>query len=315
MMFAQKNRKPAKSWLTWLVTGLMFLGVIAVLGWLIWRQREVLLNYSWEIRFFPLFLSFAIYVAIQFLMVFLWSQIITVFVEKSNFWKDFQLILLTNLGKRIPGTVWYIGWRIQLYRELNLTTGIVSLASGVELAMLIVSGSLVSLLFAISIIIKYSSSIWIAGVLVVLSLFLVNPKTLKWLIKKTGGDPNRLKFTNIVLWVALYSLVWVMGGVMLFCIANTLFPLPVSNLGFVIGSWSIVGIASYMLLFLPSNLGFSEIGLSLLLSQIIPSSLAVLVAVSSRILTTLYDILLAGLVVLWQKLVKKNLNNQEEEKI
>jgi len=180
---------------------------------------------------------------------------------------------------------------------------------------LIVSGSLVSLLFAISIIIKYSSSIWIAGVLVVLSLFLVNPKTLKWLIKKTGGDPNRLKFTNIVLWVALYSLVWVMGGVMLFCIANTLFPLPVSNLGFVIGSWFFVGIASYMLLFLPSNLGFSEIGLSLLLSQIIPSSLAVLVAVSSRILTTLYDILLAGLVVLWQKLVKKNLNNQEEEKI
>jgi hypothetical protein len=306
MMLVTKNGKLGRNWLTWIITLLMFTGVIGVLGWLIWRQREVLLTYSWNIRFFPLLLSLMVYVGIQFLIVFLWSQIIKVFLEKSDYWKDFQLIILTNLGKRIPGTVWYIGWRIQLYRELNLTTSIVSLASGVELAMLIVSGFLVSLLFAISILVKYSSSMWIAGVLVVLCLFFVNPKALKWLIKKTGGDPDRLKFSNMILWVALYFWVWVLGGVMLFCIANTLFPLPISELGFIIGSWSIVGIASYMLLFLPSNLGFTEIGLSLLLSQIMPSSMAVLVAVSSRILTTLFDIFLALMVVMRQKRVKKS---------
>ena len=135
--------------------------------------------------------------------------------------------------------------------------------------MLIVSGFLVSLFFAISILVKFSNGIWIAGSLVFLSCFLMHPKILKWLITKTGGDPNRLRFSNAILWVAVYFVVWVLGGTMLFFIVNILTPLPVSSLGFVIGFWSIVGVASYALLFMPSNLGFSEIGLSLLLSQVI----------------------------------------------
>jgi hypothetical protein len=52
----------------------------------------------------------------------------------------------------------------------------------------------------------------------------------------------------------------------------------------------LVGTLSFMMLFLPSNLGFTEVGLSLLLATIIPSSLAVIVAVITRIFLLLCEI-------------------------
>ena len=59
------------------------------------------------------------------------------------------------------------------------------------------------------------------------------------------------------------------------------------------GRWAAVGVLSFMLLFLPTNLGFNEIGLSFLLTQVMVAPIAVVVALASRVLTTIYDIVIA----------------------
>jgi len=89
--------------------------------------------------------------------------------------------------------------------------------------------------------------------------------------------------------------VWIMGGVSLFFIGNAIIPISLSNLGYVIGVWSLVGVLSFVLFFLPTNLGFNEIGFSLLLAQIVPSPIAVLIAVASRICTTIFDLVITSI--------------------
>jgi hypothetical protein len=66
-----------------------------------------------------------------------------------------------------------------------------------------------------------------------------------------------------------------------------------------IGSWSLVGTLSFLVFFLPSNLGFSEVGWSLLLATLVPSALAVVVAVVNRIIVLIYEIVtVAGILLL-----------------
>jgi hypothetical protein len=93
----------------------------------------------------------------------------------------------------------------------------------------------------------------------------------------------------------VYVFIWIIGGILLYAIVNILYDLPVAHLGYVIGSWSIVGFLSSLLLFSPSNLGITEVGLSILLSAIMPSSIAVVIAIFARILLISYEIVWAGI--------------------
>ena len=68
-----------------------------------------------------------------------------------------------------------------------------------------------------------------------------------------------------------------------------------AHMAYLIGCWSLVGTLLVVVFFLPSNFGFTEVGLSLLLSAVMPSSLAVLVAVLSRLFTMGFELLAAGL--------------------
>ena len=66
-----------------------------------------------------------------------------------------------------------------------------------------------------------------------------------------------------------------------------------------------VGVLSVVVFVLPSNFGLTEVGLSLLLSAIMPSSLAVVVAVLTRVLMTIFSALACGMIVaattLWRR--------------
>ena len=72
---------------------------------------------------------------------------------------------------------------------------------------------------------------------------------------------------------------------------NILYPLAFHHIPYIIGSWTAVGTLSVLVFFLPTNLGFTEIGLSLLLVQVLPSSLAAIITVASRVLILLYEIM------------------------
>jgi hypothetical protein len=104
----------------------------------------------------------------------------------------------------------------------------------------------------------------------------------------------------------LYILIWIAGGLLLFSIGNIFIRIEVYQLPFFIGSFTLVGLLSRLLLFLPTNLGFTEISLSVLISTVLPSSFAVVIAIANRIITMCYELIWALLSLLIEKLSSKN---------
>jgi hypothetical protein len=87
--------------------------------------------------------------------------------------------------------------------------------------------------------------------------------------------------------------VWLLGGAMLFSIVSIFAPVDVSHLPFVIGAWTLVGVISVLLFFSPSNLGITEVGISLLLSSFLPGSIAVVAALFVRVTTISFELVWA----------------------
>ena len=109
-----------------------------------------------------------------------------------------------------------------------------------------------------------------------------NPRIIHWLLKKSGVDQTNFQYRKLAAWVGGYVLVRLLAGGLAFCDGNAIYTIPIQSLPYIIGSWTLVGVLSSLLFFSPSNLGFNEVTFSLLLSNILPSPIAVIIALLLR---------------------------------
>lgn len=274
-------------------TAFSLLLTIAILGVLIYQQRSTLLTIAWQFRPLPILLSFILFALNLTGMGFLWGWVLNTIGPHVSMEKHVRYYVMSNVAKRLPGTLWYVASRASMYRDEGLDLRFITLASGIEMAMIVLSASLVALGFSIPIIIRFQVSPWLVAIVLVVAALIVQPRSIRWLFGKFKVEVAEFRYTSLLLWLGGYILSWVSGGVILFVIGNILAPLPFNYLSYFIGSWTLVGLVSTALLFSPSNFGVTEIGLSVLLSTLVPSAIAVAITILARVLFILYEILLA----------------------
>jgi uncharacterized membrane protein YbhN (UPF0104 family) len=294
-----------------IVTIISIVLTIVVLGYLVYRQKEIILNYTWKLRPVPILIAFLVFSATLFWVSIVWGWIVNHFYNKVSYQKHIQFYIISNLAKRIPGTVWYLASRFQLYNNEGIDLKTTALASGVEVVLISLAGILVTLIFATQTLLEYHISPMILIAVFLLGLIVIHPKVIQWVLRWKNVDVHRLNYLFIIEGILAYILTWILGGVVLFETGNIIYPIGVVNLPYFITSWALVGILSTILFFSPTNLGITEIGLSLLLSKVVPSSIAVLIAISSRILMILFEILWTAL-FLWIKLPGKGPLTQKD---
>jgi uncharacterized membrane protein YbhN (UPF0104 family) len=111
-------------------------------------------------------------------------------------------------------------------------------------------------------------------------------------------------------WLALYGLIWLLGAAIFFCNVYAITQISLEHLPFIMASWTLVGVLSVLVIFLPSNLGFTEVGVSLLLSLIMPSSLAVMVALLARVFTLIIELIACGLALMGTGMVEHAMHRE-----
>jgi len=129
-----------------------------ILSYLIYSQWEVLVSYDWDIDWIQVFISFIVFSFDLLLVVIVWAWLMNSMGKKLNLSTHFVYYCLSNVTKRIPGTIWYIASRAQLYKSNQIDAKLTSVASGLEYAISTLSSVLVCLLFAVPIIVRYSYS-------------------------------------------------------------------------------------------------------------------------------------------------------------
>jgi glycosyltransferase 2 family protein len=278
---------------------------LGILIWLIWKQKDFLLEYSWQLRTDLIILVFLVYVVILFLTSWVWSWMMKSFGSNEGFWRHFRAFCISALGKRLPGTVWYVVWRAQMYESDGHSPGQISLVSGIEAAVSTISAAIVGFLFALPILFHNQLGLWGLVVILILSLLLLHPSVINWFNKYLKIKNKALLRKELVIWILLYVLIRILVGSMFFMIGNIFLPIDISLLPYFIGCAALVAGLAMFLFFFPSNFGFAEVSLSLLLSSVIPSSIAVIIVVSNRILIVCFELLWAILVILIEKIRKK----------
>jgi hypothetical protein len=272
------------------IAGILFTALI--LGYLVFSQWGLITTYPWRIHPINIALTFGVYSLIVFLNITVWSSIMKTLGSQESFGTHFRSTTISAIGKRLPGTFWYVLWRAELYKD-EFSGKMIVFASGIEMAVTVVAAVITCCLFSIPLILKYRYSIF--GILLVsaISLAMLHPKNIDWILRRLKVDPGLIHYGHILQWVGAYILIWSLVGSLLFTIGNIFASVPIIHLGYFIGSTALTGVLSRLLLFSPSVFGFGEVSLSLLLSGILPSSLAVIIAISNRIIIMFMEILWA----------------------
>jgi len=209
-----------------------------------------------------------------------------------------RIFLIGQLGKYVPGSVWPILTQMELGARANvprsrsasasLLTMILSLASGLLVAA-------VTLPFA-----RYSAGYDWAFILVPLILVCLYPRVLNpllsWLFKVTRREPLDKPVTLAILGKALcWSLVaWVANGAQIWILVDRLGAPPGRAFLIALSGYAFAWCVGFIIIFAPAGAGARDALLVLALTPLVGSHQALAVALVSRGVNTVSDLLVAG---------------------
>ncbi|MEZ4658268.1 MAG: hypothetical protein R2911_11905 [Caldilineaceae bacterium] len=235
---------------------------VGVLGVLIYRERAVLLQYDWRLRWE--FVAGAQLLMLLCIMLagLVWASMMHSLGSHVAFKLHMRYYAISYLARRLPGTLWYVAGRGYMYRQQGESVRLVTAATGLELVVHVLGGSLTTLLCAAYALVTLQRSQWIGlGLVVGLGLLATHPRAINWLLVKIGRQPApNLSYLRVLSWLAGYVVLYVLGGLMFFWIGNAVMPIALHHFPYVLGSWTLVATLSVLVFFLPSNMGFTEVG-------------------------------------------------------
>jgi hypothetical protein len=120
--------------------------VLALVGYGLYRGRDMLLEYDWRVSVPLLGLSFLVYPAGLALRLVGWHQVMSMLHPGLTFRTNARIYCLTSLTRFVPGVIWYMVGRAELYKSVGPSRSSVVAGSVVEAVLLVVTGFLTYLM-------------------------------------------------------------------------------------------------------------------------------------------------------------------------
>lgn len=265
-------------------------------GVILYRQRETILTESWEFNWGWILITLLLLGLASTLGAFGWHTLIHKLTGYHDVKKSMAIWWQSNLSKRIPGNVWHLAYRMVAYESFDITKSKISMVLGLELVMILLSGLIVTILsipfwqFSTDVITQVSQS-WLIYPLGLACLVLVHPKIISriWRRLAQSDEEMSLGWLDSLRWLGIYSLIWVVGGVVLFGLIASIRPIDLIVLPQVVGMWSLAVTISLIGALTFTNIGVQEVSLWLLLGTMMPDSIALILVIASRLLWLIYE--------------------------
>ena len=209
--------------------------------------------------------------------------------------RDFRAFFLSGLLKRLPGGVWYFVGRGYLYRGATGGAWMATTGTVLENALLLFTGLALAL-------IVWPGQLgwdtpWVVRALVVSALLVLalslRPTAVVQLLRplwgRDGQPPStirtpRVTTGNVLSWMALYAVSWVVGGCSLHFFVAAFYPsLSLESLPFTVGVGLVYTLTGFVAFFVPAGMGVKELAGAYLLMHIMPLPLAAIVVLLFRL--------------------------------
>ncbi len=273
--------------------------VLLVIGFFITRSIylhwEQIRGHEWQFNWPWLLLSAVIIWAITMLLMAVWKAILWSVAQRSlPFFTVFRILVLSNLGKYIPGRMWTVAWMVYMMTREGIRAEAAVATSLIHQAFMVFTG-----IPFILIILGRQVLDWVplytVIIGIILPVFVLYPpiftRVLNFglrLLKREKIDVRISLGRAIALYFA-FTLTWFLFGTSFYCFLYGIGIEP-SAYWTTVASFGAAYLIGLLALFAPGGLGIREGVMAVLLPQVIPLRFAALVAVASRLWMTLVEL-------------------------
>lgn len=275
------------------IGGIVLILSFGYLGLTLARNWNDLVAHDWQIDYGLAAPAFACYSLALASAVLGWALIVRRLTPSTRLRKHLKYYTYTNLLKHLPAPLLDVFGRAYLYEQEGVGKSTMVTVSLLEWGVLILSGLVVYLLTSPFLPLSPPwGAPWIPLGLLLIGAGLIQPKTLRAILGLVGREDLLVSFSysDLLGWLAVYTVVWTVGGVVLHLGINSVHPLPWELLPAVVGIWAISGLVPTLMLVTPVGLGLKEVTLSVLLGHLIPLPVAVIVALLMRVVLVVFEI-------------------------
>jgi glycosyltransferase 2 family protein len=209
-----------------------------------------------------------------------------------------RIFYIGQLGKYIPGSVWPVLTQMELGARANVPRSRSGSASILTMILSLATGLLVAaatLPFA-----RYSAGYDWVFILVPVILACLHPRVLNpllnrlfKLVKRPGLDqPVTLRMLSKAL--AWSFLAWIANGLQIWILADRLGAPAGRTILIALGGYAFAWCVGFVIVFAPAGAGFRDVLLIAALAPVLPYAPALAVALVSRAVNTISDLLVAG---------------------
>lgn len=249
----------------------------------------------------PLILSALLFAVATLIGGFCWSLLLEGLGQHQTLRANVKTHLRANVAKYLPGYAWQILGKAYLCKLQGLPMGPVGVGIGLEFVTVILTGAWVALVTAPLAWLEAIGAGRVAGwrwpLAVALGAVLVGlPWCLRLVFERIERIRRRTESIRVsfrpLWWMLLWMiLAWLLLGLALYGLIASLSTIQPSQWPAITSGWAASAILSLVVVFVPMGIGVKESALTFLLSPLLPTALAAVVAVLARVLTILGEAL------------------------
>ena len=282
--------------------------VLFFLGLSIYRGWHDANPFQWNVRPWPLVISFTLALAFWFMTGGGWNIMMRYLGGTLALRQGMKVYFLSNLGWYLPGKVWYAVGRAYLGQQEGVSVGVISTSVLMEMALSLTSSVLMATL-ALPLVspLLGAKSLYLGVAVLVLGLAVLHPALMKpalTLLERLLPGPKRtinppLRYSVMMGLLVGYLFIWGFVGAAFFVLLNAIYPLPLAWLPTVVAIYAISWSAGFLTPFAPSGLGVREGTMILLLGQYLPVPAVTAAAILFRIWLILAEVIWVAVATRW----------------
>lgn len=283
-----------------LVRHLFVVAVVVAVVVLLWRQRADVGRALETISVGRILLSLVLGVFGAWLPGVVWRDLLVAQGYPTPAMAGQRAFFIAQLGKYLPGGIWSLVAQVSMAREMKIPGRQAATASFLGLALSIIGALLVAggtLPFAVPTLVTHY---WWAFLAIPVLVVLLHPRSVEWWsgtafrILRRPGEPIRLSWAVLVRSVVLLLISWVALGLHFGVLVQGLKSGHSSMWLLGIGVFALAWVAGFLIVIAPAGAGVREAALVLGFVGMLPAPEVLTVAVLSRVLLVVVDVLLAG---------------------
>jgi uncharacterized membrane protein YbhN (UPF0104 family) len=286
-------------WVSLLRQGFV-VAVVVALGVFLWRQRDDVADALRAISPGLLLLSLVLAIAGAALPGLVWRDLLASQGYGTGRLGGLRVFFIAQLGKYLPGGIWSLVAQVGMARDLKVPARQSATATFVAIALSLISAVLVSavaLPFAVPDLAR--DFWWVFLVLPVLVVLLLPPVVAWWSalafrLLRREVEPIRLSWSVLLRLSAMLVVSWVLLGLHFGALIQGLEPDTANPWVLSVAVFPLAWVAGFLVIIAPAGAGVREAALVLGFAAVLPGGAVLTVAVLSRVLFVLADVLLAS---------------------